>query len=222
MPPDTPLTCATAQRWTLDQPHLYRLRARWLSANGEESRREVGFGFRWFAPDGLGKDAIFRLNGKRIRLYSAISWGYWGLNGLWPTPELVEKEVTQAKALGLNCLSFHRNVGKEDVLRAQDRLGLLRTMEPGGGKFALGKLPDGTKLDAHSVVMGRPAVEADLFTQRFMVAKCVAMVRAFRSHPSLIQYTLQNEAGADLGNPDTIAVLDAMRAEDPSRIILLN
>ncbi len=95
-------------------------------------------------------------------------------------------------------------------------------MEPGGGKFALGKLPAGTKIDAHSVVMERPVSEADRFARRFMVAKCAAMVRAFRSHPSLIQYTLQNEAGADLNNLDTVAVLDAMRAEDPSRVILLN
>ena len=31
-----------------------------------------------------------------------------------------------------------------------------------------------------------------------MKAKCVAMVRAFRSHPSLIEYCLQNEINADL------------------------
>ena len=216
------INSARAKRWSLDRPNLYRLRARWTSASGAESRRETIFGFRWFAPDGLGKNAVLRLNGKRIKLYSAISWGYWGLNGLWPTPDLAEKEGIQAKALGLNCLSFHRNVGKTDVLDAQDRLGLLRSMEPGGGKFALGKLPDGTKVDAHSVVMERPTTEADLFAQRFIVAKCRAMVRAFRSHPSLIRYVLQNENGADLDNPDTVAVLDAMRAEDPSRVILLN
>ncbi|MEI9885844.1 MAG: sugar-binding domain-containing protein [Rhizomicrobium sp.] len=211
-----------AKLWTLDTPHLYRLRVRWRRDDGQEDRREVTFGFRWFAPAGLGTNAVFRLNGRRIKLYAAISWGYWGLNGVWPTAELAQKEVAQAKVLGLNCLCFHRNVGKEDVLRAQDRLGLLRIMEPGGGKFALGKLPANTKIDAHSVVMERPTSEADLFAQRFMVAKCVAMVRAFRSHPSLVQYTLQNEAGADLNNPDTLAALDAMRAEDPSRVILLN
>jgi hypothetical protein len=212
---------AGAKPWSLNRPALYRVRAR-LVMGEHDSISERVFGFRWFAPDGLGENALFRLNGCRIKLYSAISWGYWGLNGLWPTPELAEKEVTQAKTLGLNCLSFHRNVGKEDVFAAQDRLGLLRTMEPGGGKFALGKLPDGTRIDAHSVVMLPPADDADRFAQRYMVAKCIAMVRAFRSHPSLIQYTLQNEAGADLENPDTLAVLAAMRAEDPSRTILLN
>ena len=216
------VTARTAKIWSLSKPTLYRLRTRWISADGSESVRSVDFGFRWFTTDGIGKNAVLRLNGRRIKLYTAISWGYWGLNGLWPTPELAEKEVTQAKAFGLNCLNFHRNVGKEDVFRAQDRLGLLRCMEPGGGKLAQGKLPDGTRVDAHSIVMQKPVSEADIFCQRYMVAKCVAMVRAFRSHPSLIQYTLQNEANADFSDPSTMDVLAAMRAEDDSRIILMN
>jgi hypothetical protein len=48
------------------------------------------------------------------------------------------------------------------------------------------------------------------------------MVKAFRSHPSVIEYCLQNEIGADLKNPDTIAVLEAMHKEDPSRCVVLN
>ena len=55
-----------------------------------------------------------------------------------------------------------------------------------------------------------------------MFVKCVEMVKAFRSHPSVIEYCVQNEIGADLKNPDTIAVLEAMRKEDPSRCIVLN
>jgi beta-galactosidase len=216
------VTAKGAKLWDLNKPHLYRLAARWTAPGREQSRRSTAFGFRWFAPDGLGKNALLRFNGRRIKLYSAISWGYWGLNGLWPTPELAEKEVTQAKALGLNCLSFHRNVGKADVLAAQDRLGLLRYMEPGGGKLAIGTLPKGAKVDAPDLIMSPPGDAADEFCRRYMVAKCKAMVRAFRSHPSLIQYTLQNEAGADLGDPATIAILAAMREEDESRTILLN
>jgi beta-galactosidase len=95
-------------------------------------------------------------------------------------------------------------------------------MEPGGGKMAIGKLPNGAVSNAANIIMEKPTDEADKFAQRFMIAKCVAMVRTFRSHPSLIQYTLQNEIGADLKNPDTLAILAAMRAEDPSRCIVLN
>jgi hypothetical protein len=216
------ITCADARVWDLETPHLYRLTARWRAPDGGESVRDVTFGFRWFAPDGVGTDALLRLNGRRIRLYSAISWGYWGLNGLWPVPDLAEKEVRQARAMGLNCLNFHRNPGRSDVLAAQDRLGLLRVMEPGGGKYAMGRWPDNTKADANSIIMEPAVTEADKFCQRYVIAKCVAMVRAFRSHPSLVQYTVQNEAGADFANPATVAIMDRMRAEDPSRIILMN
>ncbi|MGA2350268.1 MAG: sugar-binding domain-containing protein [Terracidiphilus sp.] len=218
------VSCPAARLWDLDSPVLYHLRATMIAAGGEKHVRTISFGFRWFAPQGLGTDAVFRLNGRRIKLYTAISWGFWGLNGLWPTPELAEREVRQARKLGLNCLNFHRNVGKEDVLRAHDRLGLLRYMEPGGGKLAIGKMPAGTAPNTNSVVMdsSSSASAADQFSRQFMLAKCKAMVRAFRSHPSLIQYTLQNEIGANLKNPDTFLPLQIMHQEDPSRSVVLN
>ena len=190
--------------------------------NGHTDTRTIAFGFRSFTVEGLGTNALFRLNGKRIRIYTSISWGYWALNGLFPVPELAEKEVTQAKKFGLNCLNFHRNLAKEEVLRAHDRLGLLRYMEPGAGKMAIGKLPSGVTANSAGTVMEKPTSAADKFAQRYMFVKCVEMVKAYRSHPSVIEYCLQNEIGADLRNPDTIAILEAMRAEDPSRCIVLN
>ncbi|MHB1020992.1 MAG: sugar-binding domain-containing protein [Acidobacteriaceae bacterium] len=219
---DGGLGLAHAELWSLEHPRLYQMRATWHGDDGLTDSRTVTFGFRWFGPDGLGKDAVFRLNGRRIKLYSSISWGFWGLNGLWPTPELAEKEVMQAKKLGLNCLNFHRNVGKEDVLRAQDRLGLLRYMEPGGGKLAIGMPAKNQSLSSPDVKLDSPQNAAARFSQRFMIAKCVTMVKTFRSHPSLIQYTLQNEIGADLKNPDVEAILTAMHREDPSRSVVLN
>jgi hypothetical protein len=211
-----------AELWDLNNPKLYHLEVIAHSRTGRTDSRRIAVGFRTFAPEGLGANALFRLNGRRMKIYTAISWGYWGINGMWPTPELAEKEVTQAKKLNLTCLNFHRNLAKEDVLRAHDRLGLLRYMEPGAGKMAIGKLPAGATGSANSVVMVPVTDAADKFAQRYMFTKCVEMVKAFRSHPSVIEYCLQNEIGADLKNPDTIAVLEAMRAEDPSRCIVLN
>jgi hypothetical protein len=215
------LSYNSADLWSLESPVLYHFRAT-VTHNGTTDTRTIAFGFRSFAPTDIGTNAVFRLNNRRIKLYSSISWGFWGLNGLFPTPELAEKEVTQAKKLNLNCLNFHRNLAKEEVLRAHDRLGLLRYMEPGAGKMAIGKLPANTAASANSIVMEKPTDPADKFAQRFMIAKCVEMMRAYRSHPSVIIYCLQNEIGADLKNPDTLAILAAMRAEDPSRCIVLN
>jgi hypothetical protein len=220
------LELSTATLWDLDHPKLYFLRATWTSSDAHTDTRTIPFGFRTFAPSGLGTNALFRLNGKRIKLYSSISWGFWGLNGLFPTPELAEKEVTQAKKLNLNCLNFHRNLAKEDVLRAHDRLGLLRYLEPGAGKLAIGA-PAPTKSGEGAIAnpgvkLAKPQSEADKFAQRFMFVKCVEMVKAYRSHPSIIQYTLQNEIGADLNNPAVFEILEAMHKEDPSRAVVLN
>jgi beta-galactosidase len=221
--------CPDAQLWDIENPKLYHLKisvnpsAKDLNSN---DTRTIAFGFRTFAPTGIGTDAVFRINNRRIKIYSSISWGFWGLNGLFPTPELAEKEVTQAKKLNLNCLNFHRNLAKEEVLRAHDRLGLLRYMEPGAGKMAIGApapTPTGEGAIANpGVKLAKPQSEADKFAQRFVFVKCVEMVKAYRSHPSVIIYCLQNEIAADLKNPDTIAILEAMRAEDPSRCIVLN
>jgi beta-galactosidase len=214
------------QLWDLDLPHLHHLRVKakiqLVEGAPTVDTRTIAFGFRTFAPTGIGSNAMFRLNGRRIRLYTSISWGFWGLNGLFPVPELAEKEVTAAKALGLNCLNFHRNLAKEDVLRKHDELGVLRYMEPGAGKLALGKLPPKSMSNDPGIVMEKPTSEADKFAQRFMFVKCVEMVKAYRSHPSVIEYCLQNELGADLKNPDTLAILKAMHDEDPSRMVVLN
>jgi hypothetical protein len=103
----------------------------------------------------------------------------------------------------------------------------MRYMEPGAGKMAIGKPPAGPaetsgQSIAHSFAPETPKDAADKFAQRYMFVKCVEMVKAFRSHPSVIEYCLQNEIGADLKNPDTLAILKAMRDEDPSRCIVLN
>jgi len=199
--------CQSPRLWDLDSPHLYRLIVQWTPDYSNASRiadaRTIDFGFRWFAPEGIGTNALFRLNGRRVRIYTAISWGYWALNGLFPTPELAEKEVLVAQQFHLNCLNFHRNLAKEEVLAIQDRRGLLRCMEPGGGMQAVGRA-------------GKP----DGFAERYMQAKILGMIRANRSHPSVVEYILQNEGRPDLSNPNLERVLRMMHAADPSRSIV--
>ena len=212
--------------WHIGSGILYKLQIDVTTEHGNDTCSAL-FAFRSFTPTGITSttgtsNALFRLNGKRLKLYSSISWGFWGLNGIFPIPELAEKEVRTAQALGLNCLNFHRNLAKEDVLRWHDHLGVLRYMEPGAGKLAIGKLPPNAEANAHSVIMAKPTTDADKFAQRYMFERCVGMVRAFRGHPSVIIYCLQNELGADLANPATLAILEAMHREDPSRVVELN
>lgn len=223
------LTVPSAHLWDVNTPVLYTLRALVTSHPRKPSkaarwrdRRDVKFGFRWFEADGIGTDALLRLNGRRIRLTSAISWGFWGFNGLWPTHALAEREVRAAKTLGMNCIQFHRNIGKAEVLDLQDSLGLLRYMEPGGGQTALG--------DSFSLYAPSPRGHIDdsgakgqarSFAERYMEEKILRMVRDHRRHPSLLLYSIQNEIHPDLRNPRIFHLLRTIHAEDPSRIVVL-
>jgi hypothetical protein len=211
VPISSELSAPSAKLWDLDTPVLYQLETGWHphQPSPHAETRTVDFGFRWFTVQGLGKNAMFRLNGRRIRVYTSISWGFWALNGLFPIPELAEKEVRAAKTLNLNTLNFHRNLAKEDVLYIQDRAGLMRCLEPGGGSQAVAPNPNGNRGAAASPT-----------SQRYMQAKIKGMIRAFRSHPSVIHYILQNEGSLDPNNPNLDAVFAMMHDEDPSRSIV--
>ncbi|HVU34749.1 MAG TPA: hypothetical protein VHE61_15055 [Opitutaceae bacterium] len=200
------LSVPDAQLWDLATPVLYRLRTSWLpdrSAAASSKQRDTPFGFRWIGVDGLGHDAVIRLNGRRIRIYTSISWGFWALNGLFPSPELAAKEVKAAKGFNLNCLNFHRNLPKPEVLDLQDREGLLRCVEPGGGSQAV-----------------TPRGRTRGFAERYMEAKILGMIRECRTRPSVVHYIIQNEGRVDPTNPALLELFAVMHAADPSRTIV--
>lgn len=201
----------SARLWDLDNPNLYRMHFEVVGAGPANApslgldTRDTTFGFRWFGPSGVGSHAVLRLNGSRIRIYSAICWGFYGPNGLWPTPMLAEKEVRVAKSIGLNALNFHRNIARTEALDAADRLGLLRYTEPGGGMTLFWN-----KADPQNTL------------QRYMTEKIVHMVRDHRSHPSLMMYIVQNELDDTTYKlPQAEAIVRTIHQEDPSRLAIL-
>ncbi len=219
-----PVSYPKAELWDLTTPRLYTLQTRLTVASAKPMVDEATrtFGFRWFEPRGIGQEAGLYLNGRRVRLYTSISWGYWGMNGLWPTPDLAAKEVRDAKTLNLNMLNFHRNIGKEEVLAQQDQLGLLRYMEPGGGKFALGapwpsSAPDPKGPFDTTGNGGKPQT----FGERYMEEKMRRMIIQFRSHPSLVIYVVQNETESDLTDPRVFYALRELHSLDPSRVLAI-
>ena len=82
-----------------------------------------------------GTNATLTLNGRRFVPRSAISWGFWAPNGLFPDQAAADREVAAVRALGLTGLQNHRHMPKPIVLDAFDRAGLMRWCEPGGGLF---------------------------------------------------------------------------------------
>lgn len=204
-----------AKLWDVDNPHLYICSVELTEhsdtrdtqkASNRTTQRTVDdyasqrFGFRWFEATGIGKDAVFRLNGKRIVLRSAISWGFWPVNGIFPTDELAERQIRVAKELGLNMLNFHRFIGSTNVLNYADELGLLYFEEPGGFR----------------IQPGNGFLNANLHQ------KTIRMVKRDRSHPSLVIFNLMNESGD--ATPEKLAIelqtMKAIQQLDPSRYIL--
>jgi beta-galactosidase len=168
------ISAPAAKPWDVDHPNLYCCEIELRDAGRTSDALSDTFGFRWFSPVGVGQDAMFRLNGKRIVLRSAISWGFFPLNGIYATPEIAERQIRTAKAMGQNMLHFHRAIGQPIILEKADEFGLLYYEEPGNYRSG-----DGSELAA---AMGRE--------------KLLRMVKRDRNHPSLVIFNMVNEDGS--------------------------
>lgn len=199
-----------ANLWDVDHPNLYNLKVEYQSVTCSDVCNKK-FGFRWFEVKDVDGDRQFYLNNKRIVLRTAISWGFWPGCGLAPTDSLARKQVEVAKAMGLNMINFHRQLGHTNVLNYCDELGLLCFEEPGGNQFPASKFyPEDS--------LGK--VQANFyFTVRD--EKLRRMIKRDRSHPSLIIYNLHNERGAYPQAEDSAQMQMAHRL-DETRLITYN
>ncbi len=208
-----PLTVSLneAKLWSVEDPNLYVMSAQWKGSDNSSDTYTQRFGFRWFEVKDIAGDKQFYLNGRRIVLRTAISWGFWPLNGITPSDELAKKQIETAKKIGLNMLNFHRTIGTSNVLDYADELGLLYFEEPGGyqvpSELFAPKDPFGKFQGAFAV----PARREKLFR----------MIKRDRNHPSLVIYNLHNERGTDPGFQDSTDMRDAHQL-DETRILTYN
>ena len=200
-----PVSVPNAKLWSVETPDLYSMTMIVKAGEKNVDTMNRDFGFRWFALDGIGSDAVLRLNGKRTVLRTAISWGFWPINGVFPSPELAAKQVQTAKDYGLNMLNFHRCIGNPIIFDKADEMGLLYFEEPG------------------AYVSGKD----DPFAQAICREKLFRMVKRDRSHPSLIIYNMINEQWDKWGANTNAALFDVHRRDlrdahaiDPSRLIV--
>ena len=177
------LTIPKAVQWDVRHPNLYKCVVT-LESAGAADRYEQTFGFRVFEAKAneLGEQNYY-LNGKRIRLRSAIDWGYYAYRGYYATPELAARSVQSALAIGNNMISQHRNIGDPQLIKAADEGGLLIYEEPGGF--------DDSILD--HVVDEKNSHLITTFEGQLIAEKCRRMVMRDRSHPAVIVFNLANE-----------------------------
>ncbi|MCX7984737.1 MAG: beta-glycosidase, partial [Bacteroidetes bacterium] len=199
-----------AKLWSPESPHLYVLNVQWNGSSTKDLYSQR-FGFRWFEVRTINGDKQFYLNGKRIVLFTAISWGFWPLNGIAPTDEMAKKQIKAAKELGLNMLNFHRTIGSSNVLDYADELGLLYFEEPGGYQYPYELFTPKNTLEQKQRNFYIPCRREKLFR----------MIKRDRNHPSLIIYNLHNERAALPSFQDSIDMADAHKL-DETRILTYN
>jgi len=191
-----------AKLWDLKNPNLYDCIVRLRQGDQVTDVTTQRFGFRWFAPEDVGgADAVFRLNGQRVVVRGAISWGYWPVNGIFPTREQALHQIRQAKILGLNLLAMHRAIADPLVIEAADELGMLIYSEPGGYKCDYGNN------DARTIAR----------------EKLLRLVRRDRSYPSVVMWGMINEIWVKERQvlPSYLKDMVDAHALDPSRAIML-
>ena len=201
----------SAKLWGINHPELYNVVVKWLGSGNTSDILSQRFGFRWFEIRPVKGDEQFYLNGERIVLRTAISWGFWPVNGIAPTDEMAYKQVQDAKRLGLNMLNFHRTIGQRNVLDAADELGLLYFEEPGGNQYPENLFKPKSELEKKQT--------AYYFAVRN--EKLSRMIIRDRSHPSLIIYNMHNERGAQPQEADK-AEMQVGHRLDNSRIMTYN
>jgi hypothetical protein len=183
--------------WNLDDPFLYRVDAGVSAAGQREHQRSVRCGFRDFRV----VDGWFHLNGKRIFLKSTHTGNVMPIGQLVPpTPDLVRRDLINAKASGFNTVRFISGVGYPEQLDFCDEIGLMVYQE----SFAAWVLEDSPKMK-----------------ERFD-RNTGDMVRRDRNHPSVTIWGLLNETYDGPVFRHAVEYLPALRALDPTRLVLLS
>jgi len=151
--------------WTEPDPHLYRLRATLVSADGHDVVTAYT-GLRTVTTTG----GEIHLNGERLYVRGVLDQGYWPYTGITaPSDEAFIEDLELARTAGFNVVRKHLKTEDPRFLYHADRLGMLVWAEPAStGRFSSASVA---------------AFEAQI----------APMVERDGNHPSIIIWGLYNE-----------------------------
>lgn len=186
------------RRWELNDPFLYRAAVRVAAPSVPAAdEHSVRFGFRDFRFEA----GAFRLNGRRLFLRCSHTGNCCPVGLELPhDPDLLRRDLLNAKALRFNAVRFIAGVAKRRQLDLCDELGLMVYEE----SQAAWCLQD----SAHM-----PRRYAD---------SVLGMVRRDRNHPSVTIWGLLNETPEGPVFRRAVGLLGNLRALDDTRLVMLN
>lgn len=189
---------ARPRLWDLNDPCLYRATARAEARSPlSADERSVRFGFRDFRFE----RGAFRLNGRRIYLRSSHTGNCCPVGLELPhDPDLLRRDLLNAKVMGMNAIRFIAGVAKRYQLDLADEIGLMVYEE----SYAAWCLADSPRM-------------ADRYRESVL-----GMVLRDRNHPSVTIWGLLNETPEGPVFRRAVALLPELRALDDTRLVLLN
>ncbi len=184
-----------AHRWSLDDPHLYRLVTRLREGDVTRDQVLTRFGFREVWTEG----PRFVLNGVPMKLFATSAWAM----DSW---EAAREHIQRMKQAGTRSMRLHTQPWQPYILDAADELGMLM-------------------VDEAAVYCYAPAfaVEDPRLWSNY-AAHLAGLARRDRNHPAVALYSLENEiisCGGDpkVWEPHLGALADGLRQVDPTRLI---
>ncbi len=186
-------TIENPKLWTAETPNLYY---ETLAFQGEYET--VSFGFRKIEI----KDGVLYVNGKRLLIRGMNRHEFCPEGGYTITPEIMKKDVSLLKWLNVNAVRTSHYPNDPRFYSLCDREGFYLVCE--------------ANIESH----GAGYFDATLATNKLYrtphVERNVNMIKTFRNHPSIIFWSLGNEAG---DGENFVEAYKAIRALDTTRPI---
>jgi hypothetical protein len=195
--------------WTPDDPYLYDLTARLVTRSGtviDEVSSYGGLRTIGTVKDAQGRSRI-ALNGKITFLHGPLDQGYWP-DGIYtaPTDAALKFDLEQIKALGMNFVRKHGKIEPARWYYWTDKLGLLVWQ-------------DMPSLDVSLDIPTGPAPTPRRDAQAHFENELSQMVHQLSSVTSIVGWVPFNEGW---GEYDTARIARAVKAEDPTRMVVPN
>jgi hypothetical protein len=198
-----------AHLWTPDDPYLYDLKVGLVGPSGKVVDEVSSYsGLRTISTvrDAKGRPRI-ALNGRITFLHGPLDQGYWP-DGIYtaPTDDALKFDLERIKELGMNFVRKHAKVEPARWYYWADKLGLMVWQ-------------DMPSLDVSLDVATGPAPDPVPAAKAHFEKELSEMVDQLRSVTSIVGWVPFNEGW---GEYDTARIANAVKAEDPTRMVNAN
>ncbi len=197
---DLPVTVGNPHKWSAEDPFLYRLIVEARGDEGIVDIRSLDWGFRQVDIVTGREGAELRVNGMRVKLRGVNRHNIHPRWGQAVPLEVIESDLVLMKRHNINALRCSHYPNPEAVYDIADRLGLY--------------VIDEANVESHGLRHRLPTSRPE-WTEN-CVERMERMVLTNRNHPSIILWSLGNEAGH---GKNFMAMKKAARSLDTTRPI---